>query len=472
MKIAVTAQTKVLECPSFLRELLRQRLTFENPSYVEAEKMGRSTRHLQPYLKYFIEIGNTIITPRGVTRWVIEHAKKHGIRYELIDNRRSLEPVEFTFNGRLRDYQRKAVEDVIRRDFGVLTAPTGSGKTVMALAVIAIRKQPTLIIVHTKELADQWVSRISNFLGIPAKEVGRIGSGKKIVAPITVATIQTLYKCVDEIAPSFGQIIVDECHRTPARTFSDAVFGFDCRYMLGLSATPWRRDGLSDLIYCFMGEKVHEIPREQLLKSRTILPLELITRKTNFKAYSDPTENYAAAMTELVGDTERNALIINDVIRLSNEVSGAVLVLSDRKDHLVLLSKLIKKHGYNCDILTGDLPRSEGAEIVERLNRNEIRILLATSQLIGEGFDCPHLCALVLATPVRFSGRVLQYLGRVLRPAPGKDKAIVVDYCDWEEGVFRHSFEKRLKIFRSLVRSGGWDVADQDGSEAGLAFAW
>jgi superfamily II DNA or RNA helicase len=466
MRILVSSEVEVMGCPLALTEALRRRLTFDNPAYIEAKRMERSTRGIPPILRFFKERGRALIVPRGMARWIVTTAREDGIPCEIDDRRRSCPAVAFSFKGALRDYQNEAVRAILARDFGVLTAPTGSGKTVMALAVVAKRRQPTLIIVHTRELAEQWAARIETFLGIPREEVGRIGGGKRIVAPITVAMVQTLYKCVDEVAPRFGHLIVDECHRAPARTFTEAVSAFDCRYMLGLSATPWRRDKLSKLIYYFLGDKVYEVERDRLLQSRAILPAELVIRKTSFTAISDPTENYPAALTELTENPERNALIVDDVFDLCKTIPGTILVLSDRKDHLATLAKLIRIRGEACAILTGDLPKKKRIQIVNSLNRGKVRILLATGQLVGEGFDCPNLHALVLATPVRFSGRVIQYLGRVLRPADGKDKAIVVDYCDELEGVFQHSFLKRQALFQTFM--GTKENSNDERSEAAV----
>lgn len=168
-------------------------------------------------------------------------------------------------------------------------APTGSGKTILALNLIVRRGQPTLIVVHTKELMDQWGSRIATFLGTPAREAGVIGNGKKrIGAKITVALVQSLYKCAGEVAPHVGHLVVDECHRAPSRTFTEAVTAFDCRLMLGLSATPWRRDGLSWLIYWHLGEKVHEVDKDSLVEAGHILLAEVIWRETDYEPTFDP----------------------------------------------------------------------------------------------------------------------------------------------------------------------------------------
>ena len=158
------------------------------------------------------------------------------------------------------------MDGMLARDFGTLNSATGSGKTIMALYMVARRQQPTLIIVHTKDLAAQWTQRIEAFLGIAADKVGVIGAGKNVVGQeITIALVQSLYKCVEDVAEHIGFLVVDECHRCPSRTFTEAVSGFDARYMLGLSATPWRRDKLSKLIFWHLGDVHHEVDKNRLV---------------------------------------------------------------------------------------------------------------------------------------------------------------------------------------------------------------
>jgi len=322
----------------------------------------------------------------------------------------------------------------------------------MALWIIAERKQPALIVVHTKELLNQWIDRIDAFLGIPAAEVGIIGNGKRTIGDrITVALVQSLYKCADEVAPHIGHLIVDECHRAPSRTFTEAVTAFDCRYMLGLSATPWRRDKLSRLIFWHLGDVVHEVDRESLQESGDVLKAEVIIRETTFRPFSDPTTEYSKMLSELTEDTERNALIASDVAAEANNGSGIALVLSDRKSHCEEMRSILhNSYGIDAAVLTGDLSNKERAWIIARLNAGEIKTLIATGQLIGEGFDCKALSTLFLATPIKFSGRVLQYLGRVLRPAPGKEHARVFDYVDSSVGPLAASASARGRIYDGI----------------------
>lgn len=423
----------LIDTPQQLRDSLIQKLKFPNPKYIENARMGRWNRGVKKELRFYQRLrGKRLSIPRGYIRQLITTCRKHGIDYTLEDNRRSLPPVKFTFKGRLRPFQQQAVKRMLAREFGTLNSPTGSGKTIMALYVIADRKQPALIIVHTKDLARQWFERIEEFLGIGKSDIGLIGDGKKKIGEkITVALVQSLYKCTDEVAPRIGHLIVDECHRIPSRTFTEAVTDFDARYMLGLSATPWRRDNLSKLIFWHLGDVHHQVERQDLIRTGNVLPADVIFRETNFKPYYDPVHEYSKMLSELTVNDERNRLIAEDVADEATHREGICLVLSDRKKHCESLWSILK-FGYHlrADVFTGDLNVNQRQAVLDRLLSDKIQVLIATGQLIGEGFDCPNLSTLFLATPVSFSGRVIQYLGRILRPAPGKNRARVFDYVD------------------------------------------
>lgn len=262
--------------------------------------------------------------------------------------------------------------------------------------------------------------------------------------------VQTVYKCGDDIREYVGHIIVDECHRCPSRTFTQAVTAFDSKYMLGLSATPYRRDGLSRLIFWHLGDVVHEVKKEDLLETGDIVPAEVVIRETSFRTWLDPSEEYSTMLTELTRDPERNELIATDIVAEAKNGGGICLVLSDRKAQCETLKALLGLCDVQCEVLTGDVANGKRQAIIDRLNQGKIRVLIATGQLIGEGFDCKKLSTLFLATPIRFDGRVTQYLGRVLRPAPGKKKARIFDYVDNHVGVLKASAKGRQRVFRQL----------------------
>ena len=449
--ITISNNLRLKNVPPDLRKILIEKLEIVNPKWLENERMGRWNRGTPQDLRFYDKVGPAgLWIPRGFMRQFILLCRKHDIPYQVDDQRRCLTPVDISFNGRLRPFQQAAVDQMLVRDFGTLSSATGSGKTIMALYMIARRRQPTLIVVHTKDLAAQWTTRIETFLGIDAAKVGLIGGGKKVPGEkITIALVQSLYKCVDEVFEKIGFLVVDECHRCPSRTFTEAVTGFDSRYMLGLSATPWRRDKLSKLIFWHLGDVHHEVDKKHLIQTGDVLPAEVIVRETDFKPYHDPVNEYSKMLAELTADKDRNILIAGDVARETASNTGICLVLSDRKAHCENLRALLKfRFKIEADLLTGALSMDERQMVIERLNQNKVKVVIATGQLVGEGFDCRDLSTLFLATPMRFSGRVLQYLGRVLRPAPGKKKARVFDYVDIRVDTLTRAAMARQKVYQ------------------------
>jgi superfamily II DNA or RNA helicase len=263
-----------------------------------------------------------------------------------------------------------------------------------------------------------------------------------------VALVQSLYRCKEEVVPGVGHIVVDECHRAPSRTFTEAVKAFDCQYMLGLSATPWRRDRLSKLIFWYLGDLHHEVDQGRLEAQGHILKAEVIVRRTAFEPYFDPVNEYTRMLSELTSDDSRNRLIASDVAAEVRAGRGICLVLSDRRRHCETLQGLLwYKFGVPAERLTGDLGDAERQEVLDRLNRGEVNVLVATGQLIGEGFDCPGLTTLFLATPIRFSGRVTQYLGRILRPSEGKRQPRVYDYVDERVAPLVAAAKARQRVY-------------------------
>jgi len=808
MKIIISNKVLLQGIPQPLDRELTDRLTFPNPAYLEAERMGRWLGELDEYLCCYERTTDGLLVPRGYTRQLIGLCKRYCVQYDIDDQRRTLPEVDFEFQGQLRLFQEMAVKDILSRDFGTVSMPTGSGKTVVSLYTIAKRRQPALVIVHTKELLYQWIDRIETFLGIHKGEVGIIGDGKKRVGEkITVGMVQTVYKCAEDIREYVGHLIVDECftgdtkvsapageleiqkinpgdvvkgydhktgqvlnttvhhvfrrkaktlcrvgleggrflictpihpffdgekyvpayelqkgkklwrysderilsgvwktetkhgeflprvqrqtqratpksdnctlcgmlhtspmpgiqalenffepsqsrssllfsrlcggseaggckesrqvfirvqpdlgpdrkgpkqpdeksgnsgendsdqtkewnpeagtaeprrerpetakdsdatcrcfgmadgsadkdgvpptngttkilvekaqssnllqsgyrksrtqsgcgnrriesqrekeiagsketrtlkeirvasvtfieqtsrsgfgrmcpdgfvynletetgnyfaegvlvhncHRAPSRTFTEAVTAFDSKYMLGLSATPYRRDGLSRLIFWHLGDVVHEVDKEDLLQTGDIVPAEVVIRETDFRSLCNPSEEYTAMLTELTRDPERNQLIASDIAAEAKNGGGmCLLVLSDRKAHCDTLRALLGLCDVQCEVLTGDVANGKRQAIIDRLNQGKVKVLIATGQLIGEGFDCKGLSTLFLTTPIRFDGRVIQYLGRVLRPAPGKDKAKVYDYQDVHIPVLVASAKARERVFKSI----------------------
>ena len=453
MKARITNKLRLTQVPDTIHSTLVERLQFLNPKWIENERMGRWNRGTPKVLKFFRRLpGGGLLIPRGYTRQLYNLCKGHGEPLEIDDQRRDLQAITISFTGALKPFQQKAVRITASKEFGTLSAPTGSGKTVMAIAIIAKRRQPTLVIVHTKELAMQWVDRLSRFLDIPSDEVGFIGSGKKRIGErITVALVQSLYKCAKEVAPKIGHLIVDECLRAPSRTFTEAVTAFDSRYMLGLTATPWRRDRLSKLIFWHLGDVHHEVRKSDLVAKGDLLDLEVVVRPTEFRPYYDPINEYSKMLSELTSDDARNRLIAGDIAKeVTHRTNGGIcLVLSDRKHHCENLQVLLKhRHHIEAELLTGDVPMDQRRATIDRIEAGTVAVLIATGQLIGEGFDCPAMSTLFLTTPIRFSGRVVQYLGRVLRPVEGVERARVFDYVDVHVAPLVAAAQARQRVYQ------------------------
>ena len=441
LTLTVGAQCLLSGAPDPVVKALKKGLTLPNPKFQSAQKYGRFVgKNFPQYLYFFTESEAGLVMPRGFARQVVLHCLDTlGQKPEIIDQRLLLPEQEFSFAGQLREYQEEAVTAVMARDFGVLEAGTGSGKTVMALKVIALRRQPTIILVHTKELMHQWAERVRTFLN---RDAGLIGDGHSEIRPVTVAIVNSARNQLASLAPHFGQIVVDECHRVPATLFTDVVTGFSAKYSLGLSATAYRReDVLTRLIYLFMGSRSHLVDAKQLQESGAVLKPRIEVKGTGFVYnYRD---DYATMMTALTLDDGRNRQIADDVVAVALREEGAILVVSDRVAHCEALAALITERGGVVAVLTGRLAPEKRAEIVAGIKKNQVKILIATLQLIGEGFDAPGLTTLFLATPIKFSGRLKQVIGRILRPAAGNKEPTVYDYVDDQVGVLKHSAKER-----------------------------
>ncbi|MFV0436684.1 MAG: DEAD/DEAH box helicase [Desulfopila sp.] len=446
--LTVTSDCLFTEIDLALEQELKRQLTIDNPQYLAARKFGRWIgKKLQPTLKYYQPVPGGLRFPRGFSNQAVRLCRDlSGTAPEIVDQRRLLPAISSGFSGTLRPYQQQAVELVCNRSFGVLEAGTGSGKTVMALAAVARRQQPTLVVVHTKELLYQWQERIATFLG---SEAGLVGDGHFSLAPVTVAIVNTARKRAQELVPHFGHLVVDECHRVPAALFTEVVAHFDCYFLLGLSATAFRSDGgLTKLIYYFMGELIHRVDQDELQATGAVLKPELIRRPTRF---SYPYRgDYQALIKALTRHQGRNMQIAEDIAQVvADEDAGIALVVSDRVGHCELLTRLLVERGIDVALLTGQLAAERRAEVVEAVRAGNLQVLVATIQLISEGFDCPGLSTLFLTTPITFEGRLLQVIGRIMRPAAGK-RARVFDYVDEEVRTLTRSANIRKRVLAEL----------------------
>ncbi len=448
LTLTVTSDCLLTGISFDLEDAIKAQLTIDNPKYLAAKKFGRWIgKNLKPQLKYYQPVPRGIRFPRGFSNQAVLLCRKYmGISPQIVDKRRQLDEVTFNFTGTLRPYQQLAVDKITNRSFGVLEAGTGSGKTVMALAVIAQRKQPTLVVVHTKELLYQWQERAKAFLGI---EAGLVGDGKFHLAPLTIGIVNTTRKKIDDLVPRFGHLIIDECHRVPATLFTDVVSNFDSHYLLGLSATAFRSDdGLTKLIYYFMGDRVHQVDQEKLQQTGAVIRPKVLRKATPFDY--NYRGDYQALIKALTLHEGRNLQIIQDIVtQVQRDPEGTALVVSDRISHCKLFAEHLQNKKIQVELLTGQTPPEQRATIVREVQQQKVQVLIATLQLISEGFDCSGLSSLFLTTPITFEGRLLQVIGRIMRPAKNK-QAVVYDYVDDTIAPLRRSAKGRLQVLTNL----------------------
>lgn len=443
--------------PAKILSSLRRIATFANPKFFELQRMRFSTWNIPRYICSAEYDGKEIKLPRGTLDSSIQLLEQNGAVVKLNDLRPITDHVNFTFRGTLTTLQEKAVNEIAKHDYGVLVSPPGTGKTVMGCALIVARSVPTLILVHRKQLAEQWKERLLEFIDIDKKSIDIIGSGRnKTLGIIDIAMLQTVSRKEDikELLGAYGQIIIDECHHIPAVSFEAVMKDVPARYITGLTATPYRKDGLQAILYMQCGPvryEIEEMAYPALLK-------KVIVQETYFGIQNDSGKKPIYEIwDELVDDSKRLNMIASDVIFAINN-NRFPLILSERKEHLYKLKEtiesLLANSGIKAFLFEGDTGKKARTaalvEINEMLAKGEKPYILSTGSLIGEGFDMPQLDTLFLAMPLSFKGRVIQYAGRLHRPYKGKNEVIIYDYCDLSIGLTVSMFKKRLSAYRNM----------------------
>lgn len=446
----------VEDLPTKVIARLKKTSSFANPEFYKLQRMRMQT-YPNPRFIFTGEMRpDHLLLPRGVLDKVTKILQEVGASVVIRDERIAKKKIKIDFEGTLSLIQEKAVKKVKETDLGILMAPPGAGKTVMACKLIADRKVSTLILVHRQPLLDQWKERISSFLKIPIKEIGTLsGSKKKMTGIVDVGMLQSISRIEDlsEISEKYSQIIIDECHHIPATSFESILKQLPARYVLGLSATPYRKDGLEKIMFLQCGPVRHEIQSSEVSE----LPKEVSIYETSFAFPDDLGRQppYHILIHHLVQNESRNHLIATKVAEVL-EQNRFPLLVSDRKDHLEILEQLVKKMSPDVGIvvlegtLTNKQRRGSLAQIAElRLNKKKV-LLMATASLIGEGFDLPELDTLIFSTPLSFEGRLIQYAGRIHRESEDKKSAQIIDFVDSYSAMFLKMYRSRVSTYRKM----------------------
>jgi superfamily II DNA or RNA helicase len=431
---------------------LRDNLNFVNSDYIIKKKLGKNTFGTVTYFRMLEEKDGFVLLPKGFIGKLLRFCNEQKIKYQLIDERKKLTEVNFSFKASLYEYQQEAVDITDKKEMGIIVAPPGSGKTIMGLSIIANKKQPALIIVHRKQLFDQWLERIQSFLGIAEAFIGKISPGQqKIGTHITVAMIQSLASLdvANDVFKSFGMIIIDECHHVPAKTFGQVIQNFSSYYMYGLTATPVRKNNDEKLIFIHIGDVIQEV-KFPLENNSSAKKVSVIIRETDllvpFDYKTDKTEMLSQI---LIHDSERNRLILDDIKTEAN-TGKKILVLTERKAHIDVLYQYLKKK-YEVITISGEDSESARKTKLKQIKEGYFQILISTGQFLGEGTDLDNLECLILAYPFAFESKLIQYMGRVQRT---EITPIIYDYRDIHIEYLEKQFRQRNRHYKKLINTG------------------
>jgi superfamily II DNA or RNA helicase len=437
------------DLPSAMLNRLLRLGAFQNPEFYKAQAMRLPTFNKPRVIACGEELANHIALPRGCLVEVIELLKTHRITPEVSDERFVGRPIEVGFYGRLRPLQQDAVDAFVQHDEGILCAPTAFGKTAVAAWLIAARKVNTLVLVHRQQLLDQWHARLAMFLNLPAKSVGQIGGGTtKRSGCVDIAILQSSHdkEGVKDFVAEYGQVIVDECHHLSAFTFEQVMKQVKAKYIVGLTATPERKDGHHPIIYMQCGPIRFKL-NARSMTAATPFEHEVVPRLTDFSLPPEQTdmtiqEVYAA----LVDDRVRNELILTDLVQATTD-GRSPLLLTGRTEHLKYFETELAGKMNNVFTLKGmgKKQRRSIAEAIAAVPECEPRVILATGSYIGEGFDDARLDTLFLAMPISWRGTLQQYVGRLHRLHDAKRVVRVYDYVDSNVLMLARMYARRLK---------------------------
>ena len=447
------------EClPPQLRNRLLRLAAFQNPDFYRAQSM-RLPVYDKPRI---IECGEDhpkhIALPRGLLRDIEDLLRSLRVKTVLRDERIAGSPHHLSFHGELRPEQIIAANRMLSHDTGVLAATTAFGKTVLAAWLIAQRGVNTLVLVHRQQLLNQWVERLSQFLGVPPKEIGQFGAGRKrLTEKIDVAIIQSLVRkgIVQDLVGNYGHLVVDECHHLSAHSFELVARRAKARFVTGLSATVTRKDGHHPIIFMQCGPVRHRVSAKEQVAGRPFGHY-VIVRPTSFAAVEQEEADFRfqfhALYQSLVVDAARNQLICEDVLQ-AVRAGRKPLVLTERTEHLERLVNLISPSISHVITLKGGMGKKELRIAIDQLNtipEQEAVVLIATGKFIGEGFDHPRLDTLFITLPISWRGTIAQYVGRLHRLHEHKREIRVYDYADLNIPMLARMFDRRCAGYESL----------------------
>lgn len=432
-----------------LINFIKAELNIPNPEYFTKKSLGKSVYQVPQYFCAIKEDQKNVILPRGFQKKLTEFCIKENIDYKIENEKTKFKLVSFKSKIKPYPYQEQSLREAEKNSEGVIVAPPGAGKTIIGLQIVAEKKVPAIILVHRKQILEQWLERIEAFLGISRKQIGQISATKKQLGEkITIAMMQSLKSIDDKDLAKIGTVIVDECHHIPANTFREIISRFNPQFLYGLTATAKRKHGDENLIFAYIGNVISEIdlalnsneenthhPKVSLIETNFSLPFEVNS------------ENLQQVLKTMIFDTQRNELIVKNI--LNNFKKEKVLVITERKEHADILN-LYLRDKIETLVFTGDLTQRQRKIKFDQIKAGHFEVLITTGQIFGEGIDISDLDILFLVFPFSFEGKLIQYIGRIQRSKNQHKK--VFDFRDKQIDYFEKMFKKRQKYYNKIKK--------------------
>lgn len=473
-KLIIKSNIRLEGADRELKQYLKDLLTTTNPEWLDAQNFGRWAGNIPRYIKQYSEKGASLTIPRGLLEHIVEDL---GREWDIEDHRVSPESEKVWPEGNIvlrYGDQEPAVRQLLDHDNGFLAAPAGSGKTVMGMEACRRLGLKALWLTHRKELKDQAIETAEDLLEIPKGKVGEI-HGKKwqIGEQLTVGMIPTLRKRdLTSLEEEFGVVVVDEAHHIPSTTFLHVIDKFRARYVYGLTATAYRRDKLEAVMFNAIGPKVAEIEHVELFEDEHLMIPTIRRVNTGWSPVDSHLMDYHDFMEAMVADRRRNETIVRDILRECQGTSNTAVVLVERTKHCEVLTEMLKRQGLRCEFVVSSvdveydeetgkknrrkkkkraIPKKVRDQVISDFKGGRLQVLVATYDLLAEGFNHRPLNRLFMATPIKWKGLVVQTVGRVQRPYEGKTEAIVYDYVDENVMMFVNQAESRLtRVYREM----------------------
>jgi len=412
---------------------LKSIASFENPQIKVLLGLRKPLYNTARVIQSFEEDETHLMLPRGLQNKVCDFFNANGVTFNIDDKRyfNSYETKEVKF--KLRPEQDDAINEIMKNDFCICVAPPGFGKTLIGAKMFEKRACKTLIIVNKNMLLNQWIERFVDYFEYDKKDIGYLGKSKnKLNGNIDVATMQSL-KNSPEYIHNYSFVIIDECHHIPAVTFEQIVKNFRGKFILGLSATPNRKDGLQPILYQQLGDIAYEYKKKKTHYNK----LKIV--RTDFISEAS---NYASIINELCIDEARNKLIINSI---KENITRKILLLTDRIEHINILEHLLMLENIDYVSIHGSMNKKEQVENMNLVK--EKSLILATTSYFGEGIDFPHLNTIMFVTPISYYGRLIQYLGRIGR---GNQECLAIDFLDSNNAMLNSAHKKRAEGYKQM----------------------